>query len=101
MHTLKPLDEMAVRAAANETGAVFTLEEHSVIGGLGGAVAEVLAEWGGRAPLKRLGVRPEFSPVVGSQDYLRAQNGLSPGAIVETVRATLRSPRRREAFAQA
>ena len=44
MHTIRPLDEIAVLAAAKDTGAVFTLEEHSITGGLGGAVAEVLAE---------------------------------------------------------
>jgi len=44
MHTVKPLDADSILAAAQETGAVFTLEEHSVVGGLGGAVAELLAE---------------------------------------------------------
>ncbi len=44
MHTVKPLDEEAVLAAARETQAVFTVEEHSIIGGLGGAVAELLLE---------------------------------------------------------
>src|SRR6266480_7640900 len=44
MHTVKPLDSDAILTAARETGAVFTLEEHSVVGGLGGAVAELLAE---------------------------------------------------------
>src|SRR6266567_8973771 len=44
MHTLKPLDAEAVLAAARDTGAIFTIEEHSILGGLGSAVAEVLAE---------------------------------------------------------
>ncbi|HLW71927.1 MAG TPA: transketolase C-terminal domain-containing protein [Candidatus Binataceae bacterium] len=100
MHTLKPLDNAAVLAAASETGAIFTLEEHSIIGGLGGAVAEVLAESGGGARLKRLGARPEFSPIVGGQDYLRGQHGLAPAAIAETVRVTLRTAKS-ETFASA
>jgi len=82
MHTLKPLDEDAVRAAAAETGAVVTLEQHSILGGLGGAVAEVLAEAGlvgpGGAPvrLRRIGVPSAFSPEVGSQAWLERRHGL-------------------------
>src|SRR5215469_15768510 len=45
MHTISPLDREAVMLAARDTRAIFTLEEHSIAGGLGGAVAEVLAEW--------------------------------------------------------
>jgi len=94
MHTIKPLDRDSVLAAARETGAIFTLEEHSVIGGLGGAVAEVLAESGElRVPFRRIGLPSEFSSHVGSQEYLRACNGLSASAIVDTVRATLISTR--------
>jgi len=94
MHTIKPLDRDSVLAAARETGAVFTLEEHSVIGGLGGAVAEVLAESGElRVPFLRIGVPSEFSSHIGSQEYLRDCNGLSTSAIVDTVRATLLSSR--------
>ena len=44
MHTIKPLDEEAILAAARETAAIFTVEEHSIFGGLGGAVSEVLME---------------------------------------------------------
>ena len=59
IHTIKPLDEELVVAAAKETGKVVTLEEHSVIGGLGSAVAEVLAE---KAPTKmmKIGVNDTF-----------------------------------------
>jgi len=90
MHTLKPLDEEAIRAAARETGAVFTLEEHSVIGGLGSAVAEVLAESLEKPPLfRRMGLPSSFSCKVGTQEYLRAQHGLSVEAVVETIGAAL------------
>jgi len=90
MHTLKPLDTGAVLAAARETRAVVTIEEHSVIGGLGGAVAEVLAECSEVRPLfKRLGLPPEFSPYVGSQEYLRARYGLSEDGILALLRPLL------------
>ena len=82
MHTVKPLDENALLAAARETRAVVTLEEHSIIGGLGGAVAECLAESGIQVPFKRLGLPSAFSSHIGSQDYLRAKSDLSPDAIL-------------------
>lgn len=90
MHTVKPLDEEAILAAARETQAVFTLEEHSIIGGLGGAVAELLLESGIRPPtFKRIGLNGSFSAVVGTQEYLRARYGLDAPGIVSTVRNTL------------
>ncbi|HEX4964411.1 MAG TPA: transketolase C-terminal domain-containing protein [Thermoanaerobaculia bacterium] len=85
MHTLKPLDEEAVLAAARETGAIFTLEQHSVIGGLGGAVAEVLAESGLAVKFKRIGLPSAFSPRVGSQQYLEEQNGLDEAGVLRVV----------------
>lgn len=59
MATIKPLDEELILAAANETGAIVTAEEHSVIGGLGSAVAELLSEKR-PTPLKRVGVEDVF-----------------------------------------
>lgn len=86
MHTLKPLDEDAIAAAACETGAILTLEEHSRIGGLGGAVAEVLAEMEGRrVPFRRIGLPPGFAPLAGSQEYLRAAHGLGAESVVQSV----------------
>lgn len=90
MPTIKPLDEEAVLAAAGETSAVFTLEEHSIIGGLGGAVAETLLEAEQRPRhFKRIGLKDRFSSIVGDQDYLRAQYGLDVTGIVNTIRKTL------------
>lgn len=96
MHTLKPLDEAAVRAAAAETGAIVTLEQHSVIGGLGSAVAEVLAEAGGshgngaaRVPFRRIGVASAFSERVGSQKWLEQQHGLDEAGVLAQVEALL------------
>ena len=90
MHTLKPIDEAEVVSAAAETGGIATLEEHSVIGGLGSAVAEILAESAGaRGRLKRFGVPSAFAPEVGSQEYLRAVYGLSPTAVFQALRSWL------------
>jgi transketolase len=90
MHTIKPLDNDAVLAAARETRAIVTLEEHSIIGGLGGAVAECLAESGQlRVPFKRIGLPPSFSAHIGSQEYLRAQSGVSPERILSTLEPLL------------
>ena len=59
IHTIKPLDEDLIVAAAKETGKVVTVEEHSIIGGLGGAVCECLAEKA-PVPVKRIGVNDRF-----------------------------------------
>ncbi len=82
MHTIKPIDREAIFAAARETGAVLTVEEHSVDGGLGGAVAEILLE-GGVIPraFQRVGLRAGFSSIVGSQDFLRAAYDLDQPAL--------------------
>jgi transketolase len=89
MHTLKPLDREAVLAAARETGAIFTVEEHSMTGGLGSAVAEVLAESGQPVPIfRRLGLPGVFSSRVGTQQYMLEQHGLSAEGIAHSV-ATL------------
>lgn len=86
MHTVKPLDVDAVLRAARETRAIFTLEEHSIVGGLGGAVAEVLAESGlGEVFFRRLGLPDSFVSVAGSQEYLRTRYGLSADAIMASV----------------
>jgi transketolase len=90
MHTLKPLDEQEVLAAARETGACFTIEEHSVIGGLGSAVAEVLSEADcPKVPFKRLGMPSAFSPHIGSQGYLLKLHGLNDEGVARSVQATL------------
>ncbi|HET7459891.1 MAG TPA: transketolase C-terminal domain-containing protein [Longimicrobium sp.] len=87
MHTLKPLDTEAVLAAARETGAIFTVEEHSIIGGLGSAVAEVLMEADQRPQFfGRIGLRDCFTSICGDQAYLRAQYRIDTAGILETVR---------------
>jgi transketolase len=75
MHTIKPLDEEAVRAAAVETGAIVTVEEHSVIGGLGGAVCETVCSRA-PAPVIRVGVADMFGKS-GKPDELLEAYGLT------------------------
>ncbi len=86
MHTLKPLDVEAVQAAARETRALVTLEEHSRLGGLGGAVAEVLAEFSDRGVrFMRIGLDSTFVSTAGSPGYLRKQFGLSTEDITQEI----------------
>ncbi|MBI2301139.1 MAG: transketolase family protein [Armatimonadetes bacterium] len=85
VHTLKPLDAEAVLSAARETPLLVTLEEHTVIGGLGGAVAEVLAEHGCGVPLRRLGVQDVFAVMSGSHADVKRRHGISAEAVVAAV----------------
>ncbi len=86
MHTIKPLDADAVLEAAAETGAILTVEEHSIIGGLGGAVAEVLAESDVRAVFHRHGLPSVFDRAAGSQQFLREAHQLTPSGIAAAAR---------------
>ena len=85
MHTVKPLDAEAILKAASETGAVVTAEEHSVIGGLGSAVAETLVE-GRPTPVERVGIMDRFGESSRSYPALMAKMGLTSDAIEEAVR---------------
>ena len=89
MHTVKPLDVDAVVAAAQETGAIVTAEEHSIVGGLGGAVCEVVAERC-PVPVKRVGLADRFAETgpyaalldrygMAVADVLAAARGVSEG----------------------
>lgn len=85
MPTIKPFDNRIVVESARKTRAIFTLEEHSIIGGLGSAVAETIAEHKLQVIFKRIGVSDRFTKVIGSQEYMRKANGLSVEQIVETI----------------
>ncbi len=84
LHTIKPIDREAILRAA-KTRMIVTIEEHTVIGGLGGAVAEVLAEAGAGTPLKRLGLQDLFACMVGSYEDLKERFGITAEAIVAAV----------------
>ena len=87
MHTIKPLDEAAVLRAAKEIGKIVTVEEHSVIGGLGSAVAEVLAEQC-PAKLKRVGVYDRYTES-GPAEALIHHYGLDGEGVYSAVKAFL------------
>lgn len=81
---VKPLDEAAVLAAARQTGRIITIEEGSVNGGLGGAVAELVSERC-PVPVKRIGVPDVFAPT-GSQGWLMDHWGISAEGVVAAAR---------------
>ncbi len=89
MHTVKPLDSKIVETAARKTGGIVTAEEHSIIGGLGSAVAECLAE---RAPthMERIGIKDHFGESSRSYPELLSHFGLTSNAIVEAVKRVIK-----------
>ena len=84
IHTIKPLDEELVIAAAKETGKIVTVEEHSVIGGLGSAVCDVLSE-NHPTPVKKLGVYDRYGES-GPAVELVKKYGLDGDGIYEAVK---------------
>jgi transketolase len=88
MHTVKPLDGTFLADAFNRYKVVATIEEHSLIGGLGGATAEWLVDHGPQsARLCRFGTRDEFLHESGETEHARHYFGLTPDAIAATVTA--------------
>ena len=86
IHTVKPLDTAAILHHSRDVGVVVTIEEHTVVGGLGSAVTDALVESRGRVPLiRRLGIPDVFAAKYGSQDQLMAMYGLQPPQIAESV----------------
>lgn len=89
VHTIKPLDERAICEAASACGLVVTVEEHSRIGGLGSAVADVLADTGIRTPQLRLAFPDAFIGTYGSQDSVLEAVGLQPFQLTRRIRDVL------------
>jgi transketolase len=87
VHTIKPIDREAIIAAAQETGAIVTAEEHNIIGGLGSAVAEVLVETR-PVPMIRVGVRDTFGES-GTPDTLLEKYGLTAKNIEAAVKSVI------------
>ena len=88
MHTLKPIDEEAIIKAARETGAIVTVEDSSIIGGLGGAVAEIAAE-NAPVPVKRVGIRDRFGQS-GTVPELKEEYELTARHIAQAVRESVK-----------
>ncbi len=95
LHTVKPLDEARVLDLATSARVVVSVEEHTLVGGLGSAVADLLADRmpGSAPPLLRLGLPDAFPAHYGGQDDLLADAGLTPEAIADAVGRFL-APRR-------
>ncbi|OGV45304.1 MAG: hypothetical protein A2017_08870 [Lentisphaerae bacterium GWF2_44_16] len=90
MHTVKPIDKEAIIKAAKETGAIVTLEEHNIMGGLGSAVGEVLMDAGiSGVKCKRIALPDINVSLIGSQEWLRDKYGMGEDDIVKAVKAII------------
>ena len=85
MHTIKPIDADAIEKAVKETRRIITVEDHSVVGGLGSAVAEVAAGTGKSFSFKRLGI-PDCFSIIGLHEDLMAHYGFDENGIVASAR---------------
>ncbi len=85
MHTIKPLDEEAVKACVNDIGKIITVEDHNIINGLGSAVCEVAAEMG-KGIVKRIGIQDQFGESA-PYERLLAKNGITVEDIVASAEA--------------
>ena len=88
-HTVKPLDAETIIRSARKTGAVVTAEEHNILGGLGGAVAEAVSETH-PVPVRRVGVRDTFGES-GEHQELMAKYGLTSKEIVQAAKTIVRA----------
>ena len=85
MHTIKPLDREAILKAVTDTRRILTIEEHNVLGGLGDAVASVIAESGKGCVFRKHGLQDTFA-AIGYAEDLYAYYGLDANGIVDKVR---------------
>ena len=86
MHTIKPLDREVIIKAAKETRGIITAEDHLVVGGLGSAVAEVIADENLNTKFKRLGIPDDDFPPLGDCYELYAHLGYDPEGIKKAIR---------------
>lgn len=82
---IKPIDSINIKKIARKTRLLVTIEEHNIIGGLGSAIAEVISDEIGSAPLKRFGLQDVYTSQVGNQDYLREYYGLNAGTVFDYI----------------
>ncbi len=90
MHTIKPIDRDAIVKAIGDTRRIITVEDHNVIGGLGSAVAEVVAETGKGCAFKRLGIQDQFAPI-GLHEDIMSILGIDSNGIIAAVRETMKA----------
>lgn len=91
MHTVKPLDTVLLEDLSQRFSLLVTLEEHSLIGGLGSFIAEWLADQSISLPLLRIGTRDQFPHPIGSQKYIRELFGLTPQAVTARIQEKIGS----------
>ncbi len=96
IYSLKPLDSETMLNAARRHKAIVTVEEHTILGGLGGAVAEILLEAGLSLPFLRIGLPDTFAVGYGTQSDVRRQNGLDGETIAERVYGFLQTSERHD-----
>lgn len=89
LHTVKPLDEKGILGAISSCCKAFTVEEHNVIGGIGGAVSEVLAANGAAVPLIKIGLNDCFAIGYGTSAEMRCMNGLDRDSIYRRIKESL------------
>lgn len=90
MHTVKPIDKQTIIKAARETGAILTVEEHNICGGLGSAVAEVLMDENvSNIRFKRIALPDINVSKIGSQEWLREQYSMGVAGISAAIRAII------------
>lgn len=85
LHTVKPLDLQLIQGCAVNNEAIFTVEEHSIIGGLGSAVGEALLELNYKGLFRRIGLPDAYGKDIGHDKYLRERYGLSPAKIADYI----------------
>ena len=93
MHTLKPLDETAIAETAKRTRLLATVEEHNILGGLGGAVCEVVCSLGLARRVVRLGLQDRYDAAAGSHEYLLRGHGLDAELAAQRIATLLPHPR--------
>jgi len=86
---IKPINRKQVEFLANKYENIITLEEHSVIGGLGSSICEIVAESGARAQVTRFGILDEFTSKVGKQAELRAYYHMNSDSLIEFIKGKL------------
>ncbi len=84
IHTIKPFDSDIIKKAVRETKGIITVEDHNIIGGLGSAVAEAIAESGIGTKFKRIGLEDSFSEGYGTYTQVKEMNGIGIQKIIDT-----------------
>lgn len=84
MHTIKPIDEESIIKAINNSSLIVSVEEHNIIGGLGSAISEVMAQQSSSVPLLKLGINDQYSKG-GTYNFLLEKHGLNSEKIVEAI----------------